>query len=308
MLVRHRSENCFGCKGGLEIRLVDGYRTEKNAFRKQLFAVIILFVILSGSAMADSPARIISLAPNLTEILYHLDLGDRIVAVTSYCDYPPQAKAKTKIGGMANPSLEAIVALRPDIVVMTDDGNTAAFAERLQSLGIRIYIFRARRLDELPEGIKNLGMALGVKERAVERAEGIERFINRMNKRTQETSIQTARKVLFVVQPHPLIVAGSGTAIDDSLKLLGLHNIALDVGSKYPKFSLEEVIRCKPDLIMIGRGPGMADDDAKNLLKKLESLDAVKNGRVCYINDPLFRLGPRIIEGIREVDACACRR
>ena len=107
------------------------------------------------------------------------------------------------------------------------------------------------------------------------------------------------------VQPHPLIVAGSGTAIDDSLKLLELRNIASDLGSKYPKLSLEEVIRCEPDLILVGQGPGMADDYAKNLLKNLESLDAVKSGRVCYIKDPLFRLGPRITEGIREVDACA---
>jgi len=279
---------------------------------KKVFAFasihIFLCAFLLGSAWAETPMRIVSLAPNITEILYDLGLGDRIVAVTSFCDYPPQAEAKVRIGGMANPSLETIVALRPDIVVMTDDGNTEAFRNRLNTLGIKTCIFWARRLSELSDGIKELGKTLGAEERAAEKAERIEQFIVTTKKKTQTSPMQSATSVLFVVQPYPLIVVGPGTAIDDSLKLLGLKNIASDMESRYPKFSLEMVVSRSPDLILIGRAPGMAEDYAGGLLKKLETLEAVKGGRICYISDPLFRLSPRIIEGIREVEQCVARK
>lgn len=275
---------------------------------KPVLVMVVFLLFLPCLATAGTPARVISLAPSLTEILYDLGLGDRIVAVTSFCDYPPQAKAKAKIGGMANPSLEAVTALRPDIVVMTEDGNAAAFAQKLHSVRIKTHIFRAKRLDELPGGIRDLGAALGAEASAIERAGKIESIISRMKKRTEKFSFRTAGKVLFVVQPHPLIVAGPGTAIDDSLRLLGLQNIAGDSKSGYPKFSLEEIILRNPDLIMIGRAPGMADDYARDFLKRIETLDAVKGGSVCYLSDPLFRLSPRIIEGIREVEACVAAK
>ena len=271
---------------------------------KHVLVMLALLFFLSGPASAEAPARIVSLAPNLTEILYDLGLGDRIAAVTIFCDYPAQAREKPKIGGLANPSLEAIVAMRPDMVVMTDDGNPAGLESRLRKLGIGTYIFRAKRLSELPAGIRDLGIALGAREPAFHRADVIEKSLHRLGKGLAEGSPRRAKEVLFVVQPNPLIVAGPGTAIDDSLKLLGLKNIASDAGSRYPNYSLEEVIVRAPGTILFGQGPGMSNEYAANVLKKLGSLDAVKKGRVCFIKDPLFRLGPRIIEGINEIREC----
>jgi iron complex transport system substrate-binding protein len=271
---------------------------------KHILVVTFLLVFLSSPALAETPARIVSLAPNITEILYDLGLEGRIVAVTSFCDYPLRAKAKPKIGGMTNPSLEAIVAVRPDLVIMTDDGNPLGFDNRLQALGIKSYVFRARNISELPNGIRDLGIALDVKKMAYKRAEIIEKSIEQIKKRPQHNPVYSAPKVLFIVQPVPLIVAGPGTAIDDALKIIGLQNIAANAGSRYPNYSLEEVFSRKPDIIIIGRGPGMSNEYADDILNKLKSLDAVRKGRVCYINDPLFRLGPRIIEGIRDVEAC----
>jgi len=106
---------------------------------------------------AASPGRIVSLAPNLTEILYDLGVQNRIAAVTDYCDYPPGAGTKPKIGGFANPSLEAIVSLRPDWVVMTEDGNPQVLERRLRTLGIRTYVFKARRIKDLPQEIRTMG-------------------------------------------------------------------------------------------------------------------------------------------------------
>src|SRR5512137_104966 len=122
---------------------------------------VMLFVWLSLSAIAfaSPPDRIVSLAPSVTEILYDLGLEDRVAAVTTFCDYPPQVVHKPKVGGFANPSLEAIIAARPDLVIMTDEGNPREVYERLQKLGINTYTFKAKRLSELPQGIRDLGVA-----------------------------------------------------------------------------------------------------------------------------------------------------
>ncbi len=153
---------------------------------KKISIILSIIVSLSGSAFAAEPAsppkRIISLAPSTTEILYALGLGDRIVGVTTFCDYPEAAKAKAKIGGMSNPSLEAVVSLKPDIVVMTTDGNPKEFEERLRSLKITTYVFTARRLSELPQGIRELGRALGVKNKADKLAHEIEGDIDENKK------------------------------------------------------------------------------------------------------------------------------
>ncbi len=120
------------------------------------------------------PQRIISLAPSLTEILFALGLGDNIVGVTTFCDYPEEAKKKPKIGGMSNPSLEAVISLKPDVVVLTTDGNPKEFEERLVSLKIKTYVYEARTITELPQGIRNLANAMGVKERGERLAKSIE--------------------------------------------------------------------------------------------------------------------------------------
>lgn len=275
----------------------------KKPMRGAFFAILIWF-LLCGSTAAAVPARIVSLAPSLTEILYDLGLGDRVAAVTIYCNHPPRAKMKPKIGGMTDPSLEKIVGLHPDLVVMTEDGNPAGLDERLKKLGIRTLRFRTVRLEGLPAAIRTMGTALGVSGTAAKRAERIEKALCRMKERALSRAGREARKALFIVQPDPLLAAGSGTAIDDGLKLLGVENIASDAGNGYPPYSLERVVARAPDVILIGRGPGMSNEYASGLLKKLGMLDAVKKGRVCYVNDPMFRLGPRIVEGLREMEQC----
>ncbi|MBI3600924.1 MAG: cobalamin-binding protein [Nitrospinae bacterium] len=260
----------------------------------------LLSSVLSGTAFSAPPERIISLAPSVTEILYALGLEDKITAVTNFCDYPPQAKKKPKIGGMSNPSLEAVLSMKPDIVVMTTDGNPKEIEERLKGLGIKTYVFKARQLFELPQGIRDMGEVLGVKEEAHKLAREIETKLKKSEVRSQKSEVK--RKALFIVWTEPLLVAGPGTAIDDALQLLGWKNIASDTKTKYPKYSIEEVINRSPDVILIGKSMG-ADmkESSKGLLKKLKHLEAVKNGRVYYTGDALYRLGPRIVEGIEEM-------
>jgi len=276
-------------------------------FSKILFCFIFLILFhlsLVTAVYAEPPKRIISLAPNMTEILFAMGLGDRIVGITNFCDYPEEAKKKQKIGGMSNPSLEAVVSLKPDIVVMTTDGNPKEFEERLHSLKIRTYVFKARRLLELPGGIRDLGTPLGVKNKADELAKEIEVKINKL----AVGKNSKLRKILFIVWPEPLIVAGPGTAIDDAITVLGYENIASKAKASYPKYSIEEIIRQSPDVIFIGRGHVNMKEASKGLLKRLAIVPAVKNGSVFYVSDSLYRLGPRVIRGIEEIADCLIKR
>ncbi len=254
----------------------------------------------SAASAADAPARIISLAPNITEILFALGLGDRIAGVTNFCDYPEEAKRKPKIGGMSNPSLEAVVVLRPDVVVLTTDGNPKEFEEKLRSMNIRTYVFTARRLSELPQGIRELGSALGVKEKADHLAASIRSSLDSYGR---SHTAAKGKKALFIVWPEPLIAAGAGTVIDDSLTLLGVENLAARTGIAYPKYSIEEILRHPPDVIIIGRGMDSknVENISRGLLHRLKILPAVREGRVYYVGDGLFRLGPRTLQGIAEL-------
>ena len=260
----------------------------------------------AAAGPASAPKRIISLAPSLTEILYALGLGDNIVGVTTFCDHPEEAKKKPKIGGMSNPSLEAVVALKPDVVVLTTDGNPKEFEERLISLRIKTYVFEARTITELPQGIRDLANALGVKERGERLAKSIDDGVRKASASASRVNGKASRKkVLFIVWPEPLIVAGRGTAIDDAITLLGYDNIASSAATAYPKYSIEEVMRQAPDVLVIGKGSGMdMAAVSKGILKRLAIVPAVRNNRVCYVGDGLYRLGPRVVQGIEELSAC----
>jgi iron complex transport system substrate-binding protein len=261
-----------------------------------------LFFPYASAYSSETPKRIISLAPNMTEILFALGLGDKIAGVTTFCDYPREAKLKPKVGGMSNPSLETVVSMKPDIVMMTTDGNPKEFEERLRSLHIRTYVFRARKLSELPQGIREMGTALGVTKKAEILAGEIETAVNKAIRSRLNQSLK--KRVLFIIWPEPLIVAGPGTEIDDAINLLGVENTASKARARYPKYSIEEIIRQSPDVIFIGKGHEDIKEMSEVLLKKIARIPAVKNGKVFFLSDNLYRLGPRVVKGIEEMSGC----
>ena len=285
-----------------------------------LFFLVTFYFSLVTVSNAEAPKRIISLAPSITEILFAVGLEDKIVGVTNFCDYPEEAKEKPKIGGMSNPSLEAVVLLEPDIVIMTTDGNPKEFGQRLRSMKIRTYVFKSRRLSELQDGIRRLGIALDEEDKFNPLALSIEQALKRFREPSKQPAGKQStpksppeasklrngagrtqrKKVIFILWPEPLIVAGPRTAINDAINLLGGINIAEVAKSRYPKYSIEEIIRQSPDIIFFGKGKGM-DKISGKLLKRLSSVSAVKNKKVFYVSDNLYRLGPRVINGLEEL-------
>ncbi|MDR2862111.1 MAG: cobalamin-binding protein [Syntrophobacterales bacterium] len=263
-----------------------------------IFFSLVFLVFPLDRTLAETPQRIISLAPNITEILYDLGLGKQVIGVTTYCNYPPDAAGKRKVGSMSNPSLETIVNLRPDMVVLTTDGNTRAIANRLVKLNIPIYVFRAKRLGELPAEIRKMGAALGVKDKAEQAAQAMETSLQGY---LRQTANFPPVKALFVVQTEPLLVAGPDTAIDDALNIFRLQNIAADASLPYPQFSLEEVIRRDPDIIFVICSHRGAYTQYDTFLRKIRQLKAVRQNNIFCVGDPLLRMGPRIKEGLAEM-------
>jgi iron complex transport system substrate-binding protein len=182
--------------------------------RQQTFLNALFYLLLSlhGTAIsATPPVRIVSLSPAMTETLYALGLGGRIVGVTNVCDRPDASRKKPKVGGMTNPSLEAIVALNPDLVVVSRDGNPKEIVERLAGLGIKTYLFKATRLDELPAAFRKMGESLGAGDSADRLAGRIEEGIRGARREKAQSGFAGGRKALFVIWPEPLIVAGPGS-------------------------------------------------------------------------------------------------
>ena len=272
-----------------------------------VFMLVILFLPVAALC-SPPPARIVSLAPAMTEIVYALGLGGRVVGVSNVCDRPPEVHNKPKVGGFANPSLEAIVALHPDLVIMTGEGNPMAVAKRLKGLGIKTYIFNSNRLIDLPGGIRDMGHALGAQTAAESLAKNIESAIRDAKQSLGKQRTVANRKAVFIIWPSPLVVAGPGTIINDAMTMSGLSNIAVDAKASYPNISMEALIGRQPDLILIGSAhdEGMKKQ-SQELLQQLRMLEAVRKGRICYMGDALYRPGPRIPQGIAELKSCANR-
>ena len=271
---------------------------------KRILSALVILFCLSAPAFGAAPARIVSLAPNITEILYDLGLEDRVVAVTDFCDYPPAVKAKPRVGGFTNPSLEAIVGARPDLVILTDDGNPKAIYNRLRDLGIPCHVFKARRLKELPGGIRELGAALGVEKEASALAGRIEKDMAALEKKARQKRTQPPKSALFIIQPEPIVVAGPGTLIHEAFGILGIRNVAADgdgqIPQVLPRGDHPPLARLHPRGagLHVGRGHRAPQGEAPHA-------PAVKQGRVCVVTERLYRLSPRAVAGIEEMARCA---
>lgn len=247
----------------------------------------------------DRPARIVSLAPSITETVYALGDGDRLAGVTDYCDYPPEATRKPRVGGIATPNFEAILALRPDLVIATSESNYAEHVERLVSLGLPVYVVRPVDWDTVLESIERVGEVLGRQELARTQvaamrrdAEAIERAVAGVPR----------PRVLYVVWPNPLIAPGRDTLINQLILRAGGESITGAEPLLYPRLSLETVVERRPDRIIVGRHGQETVGELLRGWERLGSVSAVREGRVYGVDGNLVhRPGPRMVEALRAL-------
>lgn len=250
-------------------------------------------------SLAKSPERIITLAPNLTEIIYDLRLEKFLVGNTLFCNYPEAAKNVEKVGDMLTFNFEKIVTLKPDIVLITVEGNTKETYDKFHELGIKIFVSNPRNFAGIKKTYLDLGKIFGIKDRAKKKVAEWDSTIARIKKDSRNYHENTA---MLLVDSKPIMLAGKNTFINEYLEICGLKNIAADSPLNYPMFSREEILKRNPDYIIY---PSGSDEDFSSVLKiypEWKNLKAVKNHHVLFVNRDLFtRPGPRFVQAVETL-------
>lgn len=250
-------------------------------------------------ALAAPPARIVSLVPSVTETIFALGGEARLAGRTDWCDSPPAARDKPSVGGMINPSLEAIATLKPDLVIATDEGNREETAVQLRRLGIPTYLVHAHRVAEILDMIARLGAL-------VERPDAVAPLVESIQARIDDVRRRVAGRrpprVLYVLWPEPLIVPGRASHITELIDLAGGRSITATVGESYVRLSLEAAVARAPDVIILAdhsKAGTAAGRQSPEKWQRLTSVPAIRDGRLHSIDlSILHRYGPRVAEGL----------
>ena len=252
--------------------------------------------------VVENPQRIVSLAPSLTETLFALGLGERVVGVTDFCDYPAEARSKTRVGGIINPSVEAIVSLAPDLVLITREGNRRETMETLERLGVPVFAISTNELAGVFRTIRQLGELAGAPERGRRLAADLQRQSAAI---AEAIRPYPARRVLFLVWLQPVVSVGRNSFIEGLLQRSGAESIAEASAQPWPHLSIEEILLSDPEFILIPRSSSFAPTRAQLLrLPGWRELKAVRAGRIVYLPASVERPGPRLIE-VQELIARA---
>ncbi len=259
-----------------------------------------LAIRLTSVDTLGAPTRVVSLAPSLTEVVFALGLGDRLVGVSSQCDYPEEAKRLPKMGSFVAPTVEAIVAARPDLVLAVPSPGNRNPVEALRALGIDVLVVDPVTLDDIRSMMITLAARLGRAEAGEELAAALDRRIDEVRRRVGD---RAPRSVLLAVGRAPLIVAGSGTVQDELLRLAGGVNVVAAAGKGWPRLSLEAALAAAPEVIIDATMGSEADQDAGVAFwQGFPMLPAVRAGRVyAYAENELLRPGPRLGVALSEL-------
>ncbi len=250
-------------------------------------------------ALDRPPARIVSLNPDLTENVIALGAGERLVGVSDFCPLPPGDAFPERLGGLQNPGLERIAALRPDLVLATREGNSRETVSRLRGLGVEVFVF-----SESPDFaayfsfLRDLGVILGRQEAAAALAGKMESTLEGVRARAPAGP---PAPVFVQVGVRPLITASRSTLIGEMIEIAGGENIAAGLSSRYPVFSREQVLAADPEVIIVA-AMGSEAEEAMTFWRRFGELRAVRNHRVFLLDpDTVCRLGPRLEEGLELI-------
>jgi len=248
-----------------------------------------------------APQRIVSLAPNVTEILFALGLGDRVVGVTNFCNYPEEAKQKEKVGMLLNPNLEKIITLKPDLVVWNTEGENKQTFIKLSRLGLKIFIISPRTIETLFNSIINIGNICDRKKEAEALVSSMKMRLSSVEEKLKEVK---KVKVLFLLDMKPLISVSRNSFHGELIGLAKGDNIENFSPDRYPRISLEEIVKQRPDVIIVSNHR----EDFKKLFAEFKNSPAVRatpayeHNRVYEVKSDLVdRLSPRIVDGFEKL-------
>lgn len=250
------------------------------------------------ATIEKQPSRIISLAPSHTEILFKLGLGASVVGVTTYCDYPEEAKAKEKVGDSMTVNVEKIIELNPDLVIQYGSGSEES-NKKIRDAGITLLSYEPESIDEVISVIEKIGDITNSKIAAtmvtVDMMSKKEYIVNRVSKAEKV-------KVFYEVWDEPLMAAGPGSFLDELITLAGGDNVAKDAQSAYAQFDVEQMIERNPDVYITAKDSENKTVESIKSRQGYDIINAIKNDRV-YILEPniISRPGPRIVDGLELI-------
>jgi iron complex transport system substrate-binding protein len=244
--------------------------------------------------------RIVSLAPNLTEIVFALGKRDELAGDTDFCDYPAEASQKPHVGGPINPNLEQIVALKPDLILATKSINRRETVDALDRLGLPVYVTDPHSVGEMILSVEHLGEVLGVEKSATTLVEDLRTRLGDLDRRLAATA---PRRALFIVWTDPLISVGRDTFIADALRRAGARSV-VETAAEWPRISFEEVIRLQPEFLVFASAHAadtQHDIDALRTRPGWRDLDALRHGNVVVVSDAINRPAPRMLDAVEQL-------
>ena len=242
--------------------------------------------------------RVVSLAPNLTEIVFAVGAGDRLVGRTSYCDYPAEAEAIPEVGDTLHPSLERIIALKPQVVLVSTASQLEVFTNQLEGQNIAVYVTDPHNLDGVFRSIAQIGEIVGRKDQANLL---VQKLRERTNAVEQAVKQKQPVRVFYQVSGEPLYTAGQDAFVTDLMRRAGGASVTAGVPGAWPKYSNESALAARPEAIILPTGGSMGAANS-NVAEALRRSPAVMQGRVYKINDDhLSRPGPRSVDGLEEM-------
>jgi len=236
----------------------------------------------------------VSLAPSVTEVLFALGAADRVAGVTSYCDYPSEAKLKPAVGDTLKPSLEKMVALKADLVIISTSSQVEASVRRLEELGIPVYVSNPRSIDGALDSIDKIGDLIGIRERANQLTTQLRARITDVESRVAGVSRPS---VFVILGTEPLITAGAASFINDLIGRAGARSVSAEAKGDYPQYSIETIVASQPEIIFLQAG-------GNQLPERLRQTPAARMDRIYHVDDDfLLRPGPRIVDGLERIAA-----
>ena len=255
----------------------------------------LLVATLSIGAASGPRLRIVSLAPSVTETLFALGEGDAVVGVSQYSDYPPAATRLPRVGTFLTPNVEAIVALRPDLIVGPGLSSSRREVRALEAMGYQTMTVNDTSLAGIEQSIVLIGARTGQQEAARRLLGAIREHIDQVRARLKSTR---PRPVVMLVGHQPMVAVGHGTFLDELLHLAGGDNIAGGLGQNWPRLSVEYIIAMRPEVILDGQMGSDASTSA-DFWARYPAIPAVRDHRVFgYSQDPVLHPGPRVWQSL----------
>jgi iron complex transport system substrate-binding protein len=268
-------------------------------FASHLLLIFVIGFSSSGNAVsASSPRRIVSLAPSITETVFALGFGNRLVGVTNHCDFPAEAKRLPKIGDFMSPSLEVIAAKEPDLVIGVVGATDPSKAREIERVGMKIALVSVSSVSEILSSFKQIAALLGDPDAGARLVEKIDVQFDKVKRRVAPAP---RRSTLLAVGLRPLVAVGGKNFLDELITVAGGENIAGNASQPWLNLPDEYVVAKAPQVIIQA---GMGSDTGRPMSQwsDLKSIPAVKERRIySYNSDKILRPGPRIGEGLEEI-------